>query len=421
MNKPTLAVQLGPLHLFWVTGIYYLWELKDKYNFIIFVNDDYKKSEKFLRILKYFDIMHIHYQKKEKGFKLVSSLLKEYKAILEKFKPCKFLIYNNSFVDNQCLIYLIKKSNFIYEIFQYQNGKEALNIENDRFFMTAVESKVLQDKFKFLKNFNKISLRLSKIRRFLIYLYYFKFIPLCLTGKVFKPPFNIFTGKYNNKVSKNSRKLINKYFVYLDTEAKAVSKLGVLNSQLIDHPLKNSHKEINNIIYGEVLERNQIAIMPSHGFIEGLIAKGCSYHDVSIFISKKYIEFLKIFQKKFPSYPIFFKLHPDSMKNRIWSTIIKLISHEIKITNITDNKINAEKLIIESKIIISDVSTVLWWTIFFDEKIAISLDIFDFENGDEMINYAPHIYYVKDLRQIEKTNFLKISNLNNYFSIKKFL
>ena len=53
-KKPILLVQLGPINLFWVTAVYYLWELKDKYSFIIFANDDYKKSEKFSNILKHF-------------------------------------------------------------------------------------------------------------------------------------------------------------------------------------------------------------------------------------------------------------------------------------------------------------------------------------------------------------------------------
>lgn len=422
-KKPILLVQLGPINLFWVTAVYYLWELKDKYSFIIFANDDYKKSEKFSNILKHLDIKYIHYQKKEKGFKLASSLLREYEQILKKFKPKKILIYNDNFFDNQCLLHLIKSMNSFSEVYQYQEARESMDIKNDRYLLATAESLVLQERFKFLKNFSKISIKLAILKQNLRYFYYFKIIPFFLLGKVFKPKFNIFTGKYYKNLNSNLNNLIIKYFVYLNIEHKILTKSGVPNCQIISHPLINCKNEVNNIIYGELDQKNQIVIMPSHGFIPGLIAKGNSDDEVSKFISNKYIEFLNKFKKKFPDYSIIFKLHPASKKNVIWMNVINLISEKIKITKIEDDQVNAEKLIIESKIVISDVSTVLWWTIFFDEKIAVSLDIFNFENGDEMLNYLPYVYYINDLNQIEKTNFINSRNLNinHSFSIKEYL
>ena len=82
-QKPILFFQPGPLHLFWVTGVYYLWALKNKYSFIISVNDDYASCNKFKKIIKYIDVKHVHYNKKKTGFKLVSNYFKEYKNIFK--------------------------------------------------------------------------------------------------------------------------------------------------------------------------------------------------------------------------------------------------------------------------------------------------------------------------------------------------
>ena len=46
-TKPVLLIQFGPLHLFWTTGVYYLWELKDKYDFVLLVDDEYSNSFNF--------------------------------------------------------------------------------------------------------------------------------------------------------------------------------------------------------------------------------------------------------------------------------------------------------------------------------------------------------------------------------------
>ena len=91
--KPILLVQIGPIHLFWTTGVYLLWELKKKYQFIILADSDYQNSIKFQKIIEYLDITHIYYQKNEKGYNLVKNLYKDFKFILKKFSPKKILLH----------------------------------------------------------------------------------------------------------------------------------------------------------------------------------------------------------------------------------------------------------------------------------------------------------------------------------------
>ena len=46
--------------------------------------------------------------------------------------------------------------------------------------------------------------------------------------------------------------------------------------------------------------------------------------------------------------------------------------------------VSAEELVISSEIIVSDVSSVLWWSSNFDTKLSISFDFFNFPGSGDM-------------------------------------
>ena len=428
-KKPILIIQPGPLHLFWVTGVYYLWALKNKYYFVILVDNDYLKSNRFKKVIKYFDIKHIHYQKKEKGFRLISHFLSTYKKIFKKFRPRKILMHNNSFIENQCLMHIAKNQDYTIDIFNYQNGRESLNMKNDRSIVTNYEVIFFYNKYKFLRYFPKISLYLAKLKQLSRYYYYYKIIPFFLTGEVFTPSFNIFSGEANKIKNNNSYKLIKKYFVYLEVEAKTyreiearnITEFEYSNCEIINHPLYTYGKQANNILYGKIIVKNKTLIAPSAGLIGSLGVKGLADNIITNFIADKYIDSIKILLKKFPNYSIIFKLHPMEVGDNLWINIIDKISQKIKNIEFIKKNINIEKLILESRIIVSDVSSVLWWTIFLKNKTAISLDVFNIVKGDEMFGYEPSVHYIHSLNKLKKANFFKKIKITNKKSITKFI
>ena len=97
--------------------------------------------------------------KKKTGFKLVSNYFKEYKKIFSKFKPSKILIYNTSNIDNQCLIDIALSANYQIDIFQYQNGREALNIKDNQFYLNLTEARVMSNRIQALKELSEISIK----------------------------------------------------------------------------------------------------------------------------------------------------------------------------------------------------------------------------------------------------------------------
>ncbi len=421
IQKPLLLVQVGPIHLFWTTGVYYLWELKDKYRFIICADTDYLNSNKFLNYIKNLDVQYIHYAKKVKGFNLVSNLLNEYNDILLKFKPKKILIHNTSFIDNQCLIEAAKLSLNKIEIYIFQNGKMDIEIEKVKLNIYSTVASVLSHKYKILSKIPKIAFFLSILKQSLSYYYYFKFIPLILKRKTFKPPYNIYVRKKNEIESEKYNKFVKKYFIYLKEEIKALEIGGVKNYQIINHPLITCGEEVNEVLYGKIKLKDQILITPSYGNVELQISKGKSEDEIAGFIGNKYVEVISILLRKFPNYLVKFKLHPGSPNNNIWKNILKIISNKINNVEVINQSVTAEELIIASKIVVSDVSTTLWWTTFLKDKVSISLNIFNFDNGSEMKHYIPEIHYIDKLEKLENINFSLKSNLQKKSYLIDFL
>ena len=416
-SKPVLLIQLGPLHLFWTTGVYYLWELKDKYDFVLLVSDEYSNSFNFDKIIKYLDIKFIYYQKKDKGFKLIKNLYKDYNEIFEKYDPHKILMYNVSFIENQVLLCVCKKNNKKLKIFQYQNARVASNMVKDREYEVYIQAYILTKKFKFLKNFFRTLIYFTKFRNLIKYLYYYKIIPFLVLKKTFKPHFNIYTGKHDIKKTLDLySKVISKCFVYLECEAKSTLSNEAQNLEIINHPLSTSGKFVNKILYGSIEEKNQILILPSTGFFDEELIKNNNFDYLTKFIAKQYINFLEIILFKFENYNIKFKLHPREESTVFWTRVIKLISEKYNNIEFEKSSINSEYLILESKIIVSDISTVLWWSMFLGNRISISLDIFNFDSGKEMLQYTPYIYYIDNLEELKK---LKLIPNQNIFKEKK--
>jgi len=62
-----------------------------------------------------------------------------------------------------------------------------------------------------------------------------------------------------------------------------------------------------------------------------------------------------------------------------------------------ESKVSAEFLVAQSRLVVGDVTSVLWWAALYGNKIVISFDIFGCASGNEMQFYKPPIIYVINL------------------------
>lgn len=55
---------------------------------------------------------------------------------------------------------------------------------------------------------------------------------------------------------------------------------------------------------------------------------------------------------------------------------------------------------VQSRVIVGDVTSVLWWAAMFGGNVVINLDIFDYHGGEELRSYPDLIHYVDNLKKI---------------------
>jgi hypothetical protein len=67
-----------------------------------------------------------------------------------------------------------------------------------------------------------------------------------------------------------------------------------------------------------------------------------------------------------------------------------------------------QEFILKSKVIVSEVSSVLWWAKFIPDKIIISLDLFKVPLGDHFKD-EEGIYYFNDSEALRKTDLRPFS------------
>ena len=94
------------------------------------------------------------------------------------------------------------------------------------------------------------------------------------------------------------------------------------------------------------------------------------------------------------------KLHPASANDPVWTGILRTIIATFPALNIVSPFESAELHVAQAKVIVGDVTSVLWWAGLYGGKVVISLDIFGYPAGDELRAYGEHIYYVTDLETL---------------------
>ena len=161
--------------------------------------------------------------------------------------------------------------------------------------------------------------------------------------------------------------------------------------KIIKHPVEGYGKECNEFMYGSHVE-NSVILMPSllgfHSLKEELPALN------------NWIYVANIFTRKFKNYKIKLKLHPRTKKNPGLNKIQDYLKLKCIDMTIINPSVNSQKLIWNSKIIVSDVSTVLWWANFLNNKTLISMDFKGFIGSDQMKHYD-NIHYFDKLEKLK--------------------
>jgi len=401
-KRQNIIFQPGPIHLFWTTGVYYIFSLKKEYDFVLLVSDNYRYNEKFNRIIEIPEILEVVYEStSSKSVNNFRSLYISYCSLLKKYNPPVIYMHNYCYLHNQYLLSAASKCAPNVLINFYQNGQHLSDIGEDY---------DLRHKDSIYKLKNRLPIFFSwvplaaisfyiKTRSNISYLLSYKLFAFLVTRDIFKPEINPYTGKfYRYKAKPTYKKLSQVNLTYSDTEKKISESNNVDKILVIHHPAKESWHDVFEYFFGSFKLKNQILILPSTGFLE---SKALDEKEINLLVDQVYetwVRIIKFLSTKYDKYPVKIKLHPND-SGEIWNRILTKLSASIQL-EILAKDVVAEFLIMESTVIVGDVSSTLWWASKLGDKKVYSFDLFGYNLGDEMAIYKPAITYVNDMRCI---------------------
>lgn len=392
----------GPIHLFWTTGVFYVLGLCSEFSILIIVPFEYKKNEKFLSFIKQVNA-EVRYLPVKKGIFKHFSYKIFFKKILKDWKPDAILIHNRFYVESLYMLYWCRRILKNCIRISYQDGRMTFNWSFDFSARLACDANLLQSKYAFVprwavKYVTIINYRVAYMLNIIVY-------PILVNGVRFSPMIDVWSGRiFKKRQSVNFEIHADLMLAYEEKEICQWEKLCGSRPTKIIHPLRVMGSKKLADLYGDEGEAVQILILPSYGFATSMIENDSFSHgNVVDTLSNKWIAVLNILRRTYPGKTIGMKLHPGAQLDESWAEISRRILNAIDGLIIFSPQILAEKLMIRSEIVLGDVSTCLYWATMLGDKTVISLDIFEYEGGDEMKNYSG-IRYISNLEDIAKLN-----------------
>jgi hypothetical protein len=415
-HKPKILLQLGPIHLFFTTEVFCIWELKEKYDLIILASEDHQTDVNFKKIIKIKSIIHVEYIKKNKFIKMHISINDAFDKVLKLFNLSAVLIYNSVNLDNQYLLYKLLVLKKKIPILQYQNAAQIIDPKKERsFFIRYFDFKI--DNLGILKKIKLISLTLKTL---LSQIVHYKIIPVIKFKHFLFLPLSLNTKINNQKIIDYFyKKLIKIYFVYtLQEKNYTVNKLNIKCAKLVNHPVKKSYKQVFKYLGHKTTQKKQILILPSKDYAAILRLKtNFSKKKIRLYLLSYWFKLLDHLSSKYANYKIKLKIHPNVSGIDLvwWNIILSAIKKKYRVEILKKNT-HPQLEIIRSKILISEVSSVLWWASFLRNKTIISLNYFKYHKDSAMNLYNLKIFHIKNFKSIHR---IKLNNKSKNIKLLK--
>jgi len=406
VRRPVIFMQPGPIHLFWVTGVFYFWDLAKKFDFVFLVPANYQQHTQFQKIASLPAVKHIEYIPEEGILSRHFRYKKIFRTLLQEYVPQLILLHNWSYLGNQYLLELCAELTPKASRFYFQNCRFPLMWEGNFAALRDVRIEPMLKSNRLFAYNPKLVGVVNDLRCTLSFLIHYKLFPLLVLGKVLHPPVNVMTG-YVDRAAAIASLRAGKDFVlaYLAEEIEAYKSQGFESVICIHHPMRNAGKQVFQFLYEDISEQDAILILPSYGFTSQLIVQGWSESQVVDHVGGKWCNAMDALLARFPGYRLTIKLHPASKNDPSWKRIIERIIQAFpQVINLPSSE-SAELCVVKSRVVVSDVSTVLWWAALWGGKSVISLDVFGYPGGGEMKLYSNYIEYINDISKINASSF----------------
>lgn len=396
----------GPEHLFWAGGFYLAWELSRTYRVVLVTDHHFNDLERVKRLIgdgvlhdfipfvphkaSFLGIRKAYL--KHKYFKLLAD------NIFRKYEFAAVIQHTDLGPPN---MYLFRKSGSenILRIL-YRASTVPKDYYNDYVILKNLLINRLQNDLGLGR---PVASALFHLRQYFGYYFNFWLVPLMLTGRIFKPRINS-TFRKKRFLNKN-RGDFDFAIIYSEREKKITDANGEPSSVVRD-PLYVFGDEANKYLFEGVAQKNQILILPTSGEIELFVKSNAGPPaDKVAYYASQWAEAIKIIQGKFPGFETCIKYHPAGSGDALFDQAINFLTSANRGIRVIDRRESAEKLIVESRVIVGTFTSALWWASELPSaKTVISLDVWGVSGGDRF-SEVEGIHYFKSLGELGRHDF----------------
>ena len=393
----------GPEHLFWAGGFYLAWELSRTYNIVLVTDHHFNDLERVKGLIED-GILHelipfTPYKATFLGIRKAYLKHKYFKLLADNiFNKYKFaaVIQHTDFGPPN--MYLFRKSGFenVLRILYRPSA-----IPKDYFKDDVILKNILVNRLHEKLGLNRpVASVLFHLNQYLGYYFNFWLAPLMLVGKIFKPRIDPMPRK-KRFLNKNPS-CFDFAFIYSEREKNIADANGDLSS-VVKNPLYIYGDEANKYLFKGVIQKNTILILPTYGELELFVKNNAGIQaDIIIDYVCRWAEAIKIIQEKFPGFETCIKYHPAGPGDGLFDQALTFLTSMNLRIRVIDRRESAEKLIVESRVIVGSSTSALWWASELQNvKTVISLDVWGISLGDKFSD-VEGIHYFKSLCELDK-------------------
>ena len=397
VTKENIIVLHGHLYLFWTMGVYYTWELSQKYNVVLIVNEDYRTNKQFHNICRILKIGEIYYFPKHRMCSFLSHrhYNKMFKEIIARHKPRAVVQHDYIGIENMYLFHWSWKFDKNCKNIVVRTSAPS-TINTKKFLIHLRKYKVCKLALKYKIPAELLYLVMNAVKAFMSLLDNY-LIPLLMLREA---PY-LSLSLYSNIENILRKPLFDVYLEYRQEEIRYFSELFG-TEKLFDRikcPLGTVGGECNKRIYN-LKEKKIIAFFPSLIGIKTFLEERA--------ILNKWAEAIIELRQQFSEYTFLMKFHPNPPDKSNLGLVKQCLFQECPFLEFLDEQENAIEWILRSKIIVSDSSTTLWYAQYFPTKLAISLDMHNYDISGNMKGYH-NILYFDNIVEINRFDFDRLS------------
>jgi len=388
----------GPEHLFWAGGFYLVWELSRTYHIVLVTDHHFNDLERVKGLIED-GILHelipfTPYKATFLGIRKAYLKHKYFKLLADNiFNKYKFVAVIQHTDFGPPNMYLFRKSGF-------ENVLRILyrpsTIPKDYFKDDVILKNILINRLHEKLGLSRlVASLLFNLNQLLGYYFNFWLVPLLLIGRIFKPRIDSISRK-KQFLNKNPR-CFDFAFIYSEREKNIADANGDLSS-VVKNPLYIYGDEANKYLFKGVIQKNIILILPTYGELELFVKNNAGTEaDIIINYVNRWAEAIKIIQGKFPGFETCIKYHPAGPGDRLFDQALTFLTSMNLRIRVIDRRVSAEKLIVESRVIVGSSTSALWWASELPNvKAVISLDLWGVSGGDRF-SEVDGIHYFKSL------------------------